>query len=54
MMHVQTFSFLHQKKKMKHNCFLIVDLAPYYFHLSESLYYLKKNCDYTVMIKENY
>ena len=31
----------------------MVDLASYYFHLSESLYYFKKNFGYTVMIKEN-
>ena len=33
--------------------FFMVDLASYYFHLSESLYYFKKNFGYTVMIKEN-
>ena len=32
----------------------MVDLAPYYFHLNELLYYFKKNFDYTVMIEENY
>lgn len=34
--------------------FFMVDLAPYYFHLSELVYYFKENFDYTIMIKENY
>ena len=47
-MYVQTFLI---KKQW---FFFMVDLAPYYFHLSELLYYFKKNFDYTIMIKENY
>ena len=49
-MHVQTSCFFIKKRML---IFFMVDLASYYFQLSESLYYFKKNFDYTVMIKGN-
>ena len=49
-MHVQTSCFFIKKRLL---IFFMVDLASYYFQLSESLYYFKKNFDYTVMIKGN-
>ena len=51
MMHVQTSCFFIKKRLLI--IFFMVDLASYYFQLNESLYYFKKNFDYTVMIKGN-